>query len=622
MTTYTVAFIGLGAMGGQMVRHLIAAGHRLHVYARRPEAAAPYEALGAKRFETPAQAAADADFVITNVTTTQDVEDVLLGTDGVVHGARAGTICVDHSTISAEATRRMAARLARHEIQLVDAPVSGGPSRAADASLSIMVGAPDVVFARVRPLLSVLGSTITHVGDVGAGQVAKACNQIVQVINIQGIAEAMLFAARNGVVLMLGMLYFAAFANAIMFDVLLTTCALIAMHGIVDLIEDRGRGIVIAGLGIGLGILTKGPVMLLDVGFAALLAPWWNRGAPRGVARYYGALVAAIVLGAAIALAWAIPAALHGGPTYSRAIFLSQTLDRIQGVKTGTHSQPIWWYVVWLPMMLLPWPIALRGRWSDVKAAIAGRGVRLAIAWVVPTLIVFSLIGGKQAHYLLPLLPGVALGFAVLLDRDALRVRVGLASIVLIAVGLVIAWLPFYAATRPNLDLVATMSPAWGAAIAAIGVAMFIRARRIEDAIWPALATLGVVLLIKLAIVQGPGVRYDVRAIAEQVQAAQARGQPIVHLGWHHGVYEFAGRLTEPLPTLTLAELPAWVDAHPDGLVMSFYRRYRFRAEPVYSQPFRGVQVSIWNAREAVASGVDPNVSHARDDSEDASDED
>jgi 4-amino-4-deoxy-L-arabinose transferase-like glycosyltransferase len=429
-------------------------------------------------------------------------------------------------------------------------------------------------------------------------------------------------AARSGAVLMLGMLYFAAFANAIMFDVLLTTCALIAMHGIVDLIEDRGRGIVIAGIGIGLGILTKGPVMLLDVGFAALLAPWWNRGAPRGVARYYGAFVAAIGIGAAIALAWAIPAALHGGPTYSRAIFLSQTLDRIQGVKTGTHSQPIWWYVVWLPMMLLPWPIALRGRWSQVKALIAERGVRLAIAWVVPTLIAFSLIGGKQAHYLLPLLPGVALGLAILLDRDALRVRVGLASIVLIAVGLAIAWLPFYAATRPNLDLVATMSPAWGAAIAAIGVVLLVCGRRIDDAIWPALATLAVVLLIKLAIVQGPGVRYDVRGVAERVQAAEARGQPIVHLGWHHGVYEFAGRLTEPLPTLTLAELPEWAQAHPDGLVMSFYRRYRFRAEPVYSQPFRGVQVSIWNVREALASGVDPNVSHVRDDSEDASDED
>ncbi|WP_374624273.1 NAD(P)-dependent oxidoreductase [Pandoraea sp.] len=199
MTTYTVAFIGLGAMGGQMVRHLMAAGHRLHVYARRPEVAAPFVERGAKAFATPALAAADADFVVTNVTTTQDVDAVLLGPDGVVHGARPGTICVDHSTISAEATRRMAARLAAQGIQLVDAPVSGGPSRAADASLSIMVGGSRDVFEKVKPLLSVLGTTITHVGDVGAGQVAKACNQIVQVINIQGIAEAMLFAARNGV---------------------------------------------------------------------------------------------------------------------------------------------------------------------------------------------------------------------------------------------------------------------------------------------------------------------------------------------------------------------------------------------------------------------------------------
>ncbi|MGC7406209.1 NAD(P)-dependent oxidoreductase [Pandoraea pneumonica] len=199
MTTYTIAFIGLGAMGGQMVRHLMAAGHRLHVYARRPEAATAYVDEGARAFSSPAQAAAQADFVITNVTTTHDVEQVLLGEDGVIHGARPGTICIDHSTISAEATRRMAARLAREGIQLVDAPVSGGPSRAADASLSIMVGASQDAFEKVKPILATLGTTITHVGDTGAGQVAKACNQIVQVINIQGIAEAMLFAARNGV---------------------------------------------------------------------------------------------------------------------------------------------------------------------------------------------------------------------------------------------------------------------------------------------------------------------------------------------------------------------------------------------------------------------------------------
>jgi 4-amino-4-deoxy-L-arabinose transferase-like glycosyltransferase len=428
-------------------------------------------------------------------------------------------------------------------------------------------------------------------------------------------------AARASAMLLVGMLYFATFANAIMFDVLLATCALIALHGIVDLVEDRRRGIVLAGLGIGLGILAKGPVMLLDVGFAAVLAPWWNRGVARGRARYFAALLAALALGVAIALAWAIPAAIHGGPEYSHAIFLSQTFDRIRGVKTGTHAQPFWWYIVWLPVMLLPWPLVLRGRFEAMRALLRQRGARLALAWILPTVVAFSLIGGKQAHYLLPLLPGFALLFAVALDRGGFGVRVGLASIVLIAAGLVLAVLPRYAATRPDLALVADTSPAWGALVAAIGAALLVAAKRIRGPLWPAVAMLAVVLLFKLALIEGPGVRYDVRRIAAEVHAAQQRGQPIAHLGWHHGVYEFAGRLTEPLPVLTLAQLPAWVAEHPDGLVISFYRRFRFRAEPIDSQPFRGVEVSIWNAKEALASGVDPTASHARDDSEESSDD-
>ncbi|HEY6986596.1 MAG TPA: glycosyltransferase family 39 protein [Rhodanobacteraceae bacterium] len=430
-------------------------------------------------------------------------------------------------------------------------------------------------------------------------------------------------AARTSIVILLGMLYFAAFANAIMFDVLLTTCALIALHGLVDLVEDRrGRGILLTGLGIGLGVLTKGPVMLLDVGFAALLAPWWNRGIPRGNTFYFGLVIAAVALGAAIALAWAIPAALHGGPEYAHAIFLAQTLDRIQGVKTGTHAQPVWWYVVWLPVMLMPWPIVLRGRWGPLLRAFGERGARLALAWVVPALVAFSLIGGKQAHYLLPLLPGIALLLAIAIDRSALSARAGLVAATLIVGGFLFVLLPRYAATRENLDFVTDASPWWGAAVAAIGILLLALARRVRNPLWPALATVAVVLLFKLAVIQTAGSRYDVRSIAAQIRAAQDRGQPIAHVGWHHGVYEFAGRLNEPLPTLSLDTLPDWVAQHPDGLLVSFYRRYRFRAEPVYSQPFRGVQVSIWNAREALASGIDPNAGRARDDSDDSSDDD
>ncbi|HEV7490109.1 MAG TPA: glycosyltransferase family 39 protein [Rhodanobacteraceae bacterium] len=430
-------------------------------------------------------------------------------------------------------------------------------------------------------------------------------------------------AARASAVLLLGMLYFATFANAIMFDVLLTTCVLVALHGVLDLVEDRrGRGIVLAGLGVGLGVLTKGPVLLLDIGFAALLAPWWTRGIPRGNGRYFGVLAAALALGILIALAWAIPAALHGGPDYAHAIFLSQTFDRIQGVKTGTHAQPAWWYVVWLPVMLLPWPLVLRGGWTGLRNVLKERGTRLAIAWVLPALIVFSFIGGKQAHYLLPLLPGIALLLAMMLEKSAYTVRTGLTAFVLIIVGIGLALLPSYAATRTDLAFVAGTSAWWGAGVAVIGIALLAGAKRIRDPLWPALATVATVLLCKLALIQGPGVRYDVRSVAAQVHAAQERGQPIAHVGWHHGVYEFAGRLAQPLPALTLQELPAWAAEHPDGLVISFYRRFRFRAEPIYSQPFRGVQVSIWNVREALASGVDPNASHARDDSEDMSDDD
>jgi 2-hydroxy-3-oxopropionate reductase len=193
-----LAFIGLGNMGTPMVQHLIAAGHTVRAYVRRPEAADNARAIGAEPVGTPAEAARDAEVIFTNVTSTADVEAVLLGPDGVIHGAPPGAVCIDHSTISAVATRRIAAELEAAGLEFLDAPVSGGTMGAQKATLSIMVGGKAEVLERVRPLLQLLGTTITYIGAAGSGQVAKACNQIVQVINIQGIAEAMLFAREQG----------------------------------------------------------------------------------------------------------------------------------------------------------------------------------------------------------------------------------------------------------------------------------------------------------------------------------------------------------------------------------------------------------------------------------------
>lgn len=199
MSSQTLGFIGLGNMGRPMVEHLMAAGHTLRLYARRAEVMQPFVVRGAVACASPAEAARSAAAVFLNVTATADVEQVLFGAGGVTEGAEAGTVVIDHSTIAAEATRQFAQRLAARGIEMLDCPVSGGVRGAQDATLSLMVGGKSAVLERVRPLLQVLGTTITHCGDAGAGQVVKACNQIVQVVNIQGIAEAMLFASAGGV---------------------------------------------------------------------------------------------------------------------------------------------------------------------------------------------------------------------------------------------------------------------------------------------------------------------------------------------------------------------------------------------------------------------------------------
>jgi 3-hydroxyisobutyrate dehydrogenase-like beta-hydroxyacid dehydrogenase len=199
MSGQTIGFVGLGNMGRAMVDHLMAGGHALRVHARRAEAMQPFVARGASACGSPAEAARGASVVFTNVTATADVEQVLFGPGGVVEGATPGTIVIDHGTISAAATRGFAARLAEQGIDMLDCPVSGGVKAAQAGTLSIMVGGKAEVLERARPLLQLLGKTITHCGGHGDGQVVKACNQIVQVVNIQGIAEAMLFARANGV---------------------------------------------------------------------------------------------------------------------------------------------------------------------------------------------------------------------------------------------------------------------------------------------------------------------------------------------------------------------------------------------------------------------------------------
>ena len=194
-----VGFVGFGAMGRPMAEHLLRAGHVLSVWSRRPESAAALLAQGALWRGSPADLARDAEMVCTNVTGSADVEGLAFGPQGLAQGFAAGGLHVDFSTIAPSAARRIAARYAGHGVDFVDAPVSGGSGGAQNATLAIMWGGKAALATRLQPIFEALGKSIVHVGATGAGQVAKACNQMVMVAAIEAAAEAAQLAAAAGI---------------------------------------------------------------------------------------------------------------------------------------------------------------------------------------------------------------------------------------------------------------------------------------------------------------------------------------------------------------------------------------------------------------------------------------
>lgn len=196
--TESIGFIGLGIMGQGMVRNLQQAGFDVAVWNRTTSRMEPFVAQGATAAISPADVAAQSDMIITCVSDTPDVEEVILGKDGVIHGVREGDLVIDMSTISPQATRDIAAQLAEEGVHMLDAPISGGSEGAAQGTLSIMIGGEAEQVQRAMPAFEAMGKAITHVGPSGAGQTVKLVNQILVVINMWGVGEALLFAQAGG----------------------------------------------------------------------------------------------------------------------------------------------------------------------------------------------------------------------------------------------------------------------------------------------------------------------------------------------------------------------------------------------------------------------------------------
>jgi 2-hydroxy-3-oxopropionate reductase len=195
----TIGFIGLGIMGNPMSRNLIKADYKLVVMDKNPEATKGFEPLGATIAQSPKEVASMVDVVITMLPNSPDVEDVVLGKNGIIEGGREGLTVIDMSSIAPLVSREICDVLEKKGIDMLDAPVSGGEPKAIEGTLSVMVGGKQEVFDRYYDVMMKMAGSVVRVGDIGSGNIAKLCNQIIVAINISAMGEALILAQKAGV---------------------------------------------------------------------------------------------------------------------------------------------------------------------------------------------------------------------------------------------------------------------------------------------------------------------------------------------------------------------------------------------------------------------------------------
>jgi len=199
MATEKIGFIGLGIMGKPMAMNLLKAGYSLTVYDIRPEPLKQVVAAGAQQGKSSMDVAQKSEVVITMLPNSPDVKDAVLGEEGVLDGAKPGTILIDMSSIAPLVSKEVSSKLAEKGVEMLDAPVSGGEPKAIDGTLSIMVGGKKEVFEQVKDILKVMGASAVLVGDIGSGNITKLANQIIVALNIAAMSEAMVLATKAGV---------------------------------------------------------------------------------------------------------------------------------------------------------------------------------------------------------------------------------------------------------------------------------------------------------------------------------------------------------------------------------------------------------------------------------------
>ena len=429
-------------------------------------------------------------------------------------------------------------------------------------------------------------------------------------------------------IILLGCIFWALFTTMTMFDMIVAFFSLLGLLGIVMAWRARCsgtspcRGFILLTIAIGFGLLTKGPAILLHTLPVALLVPLWgNRleGLPadKTTSRWFGwyaAIVLATIVGTAIVLAWALPAAHAGGEKYANAIFWGQSAGRM--VDSFAHGRPFWWYLAVLPPLTLPWFVWPR-LWHAVKqigkASLSDGGIRFCLCWFLPAFVAFSLISGKQLHYLLPEFPAIAMVIAFLLTaskdtsvdfhKQSLRIPI----LLFIAIGaLVFLAMPDLLPVKFQTRYPA-MAYEWAGLIVMAGaIILWLPVKSLRQAILAltgltTATTIAVHLVVMPMLMNG----FDIRPLARKLGEWERQGIPLAHMNKYHGQYHFVGRLTHPMPLVgNLApQLEVWMAKHPNGRVVTYYNPNKIptAAKPLYVRRFRGTYAAVWDVKTILA---------------------
>ncbi len=414
--------------------------------------------------------------------------------------------------------------------------------------------------------------------------------------------------------LLIGCVFWTLFVTLTMFDMMLAFFALVGLLGVVKAGREQGlSGFVLIALAVGFGILTKGPAILLHILPVALTAPLWIKRmgdqtppVQSSTGAWYLKLLLACLLGIGLALAWAIPAGRAGGEAYQHAIFWGQAAGRM--VESFAHQRPFWWFAAILPGLVVPWviwPPLWRAAGSYGQAHWRDGGSLICLIWLGTAFVAFSLISGKQLHYLLPEFPAMALLAARWLSQGGEQgpykpSAQRLPAVLFVLLGLVLIILPLGVLPSRMPVWVGEINGYWGALVTAVAVAVQASPLQNPTAAVARLVVLPVTLVVALHLALAPVLtsRYDLKPIARQLKGWQDKGLAIANFGKYHGQFQFLGRLKQRLHVVGLRDndLAVFLRDNPDGRIVAYYKKIPDRAKPVAVYPFRRGFMVIWDA--------------------------